>query len=362
MTNAINNRQIFFIITLVVTTYTIISIPRTMAVSAGTGSWITLLIAALIFAVAATTIIRLNNMFPGKTLVDYTKLILGKAMAGVLGVFFLLYFLTVGVFLSTQMTNLLQAEFYPETPQWAMLLIGIPVYGAIAYKGVTNVARLIEIYGSVYLVVIIVVHIIMLTQGMTYSILPLFNKAEAGRYITAVKDVVIAFLGVELFTMMPFTRQNGKKAVKTAFWAMIVVGFIYIMVVLSCIGIVGFENVQSYQYPLIEAIKIVDAPFVERFDIAYLTVGFLGLIGGVSVVYLGMVEYACRLMPRVKRWMVVVAAGAVQMVLSLFALGVKDPERLADTVIAPAGLIAGIAIPTILFVTARMKRRASKKA
>lgn len=362
MTNTINNRQLFFIIVLVVTIYITITIPRTAAVSAGTGSWIPLLINTLIFAVATTTVIRLNNMFPGKTLVDYTKVILGKVMAGVLGVFFMLYFLGVGVFLSTQMVSLLQAEFYPKTPQWAMLLIGIPIYGAIAYKGITNVARLVEIYGAVYLVIATAVHIIMMTQGMSYSILPLFDKAEAGRYIVAVKDTIIPFLGIELITMIPFTRQNGKKAVKTAFWGMITVGFFYIMVVYSCMAIVGVNNIQTYQYPLIEAIKIVEAPFVERFDMSYLTVGFLGLIGGISFVYLAVVEYACRLMPGVKRWMVVVAAGAAQMVLSLFALGLKDPERLATAVIVPAGLVASIVIPTVLFVTARVKRRASKKA
>jgi spore germination protein len=359
MTNSITNRQMFFILFLTLTTYTIVDIAKEMAESADTGGWIPILITAVIFAVAVTVIVRLNNMFQGKVLFDYSQEIVGKVLAYILGVYFIIYFLLIGVYLNVQISNLLKAQFYPETPQWATLLLGIPVFGYIANKGITNVARLFEIYGIIFIVAALTVHIIMFTQGMNYSILPLFNKADTGKYFAAIKDTIFPFLGIEILTIIPFTQKNGKKATKTAFFSVLAIGLFYVLVVESCIKIIGFHNIANYQYPLIEAIRLVDAPFFERFDILYLTIGFLGMIAGITIIYLAIVEYACRMFARVKRGIIVSIVGAVLTVLSLFSLSTKEPDIFL-VFLTLLGLVAAIVIPTVLFVIARVKKRAGK--
>lgn len=360
MPNSITNRQMFFILFLTLTTYTVISIANIMAKSAETGSWIPILITSIIFAVAVTTIVRLNNMFQGRVLFDYSRDIVGGFLAYVLAFYFILYFLVVGVYLNVEITALLQAEFYPRTPQWATLLLGIPVFGYIANKGVTNVARLLEIYGIIFITTTILIHIIMLTQGMDYSILPLFNNADTGKYVGAIKDAVIPFLGIEVLTIIPFTQKNGKKATKLAFFTLLAIGLFYVMVVESSIKLVGIHNIINYRYSLIEAIKIVDTPMLERFDILYLTVGFFGLIAGATIVYLAIVEYACRVFAKVKRVIIVTVVGGMLLILSLFAMGQRQTETFFAGLLLPMGLVAAIAVPTVLFMIARVKKRAKK--
>ncbi|MFZ5974946.1 MAG: GerAB/ArcD/ProY family transporter [Bacillota bacterium] len=359
MTNSITNRQMFFILFLTLTTYTAIGIAKVMVENANTGCWIPILVMALIFAVAVTTIVRLNNMFQGKVLFDYSREIVGKFPAYVLGIYFILYFLLLGIYLNVQVVNMIRAEFYPETPQWATLLLGIPVFGFMAYKGVTNVARLFEIYGIIFITAAVTVHVIMFTQGMGYSIFPLFNKADMGQYAAALKDAVFPFLGIEILTIIPFTQKNGKKATKAAFFTLIAIGLFYVMVVESTVKIAGFHNITSYKYPLIEAVRLADIPFFERGDILYLTMGFFGLIAGITIVYLAIVEYACRVFAKAKRAVIVIITGAVLTAACLFALGIKDLDIFLDY-FTFMGLVSAILIPTVLFVIARVKKRAGK--
>lgn len=87
MTNSITNRQMFFILVLTLTSYSIVDISRAMAKSAGTGGWITILATSIIFGLAAMVIVYLNNLFKGKILFDYSKVLVGKAVTYSITVF-----------------------------------------------------------------------------------------------------------------------------------------------------------------------------------------------------------------------------------------------------------------------------------
>ena len=77
MTNSITNRQMFFIIFLTLTSYTTINLPKTMAQTAGRSSWIPIMAVSIIFGGAAVIITKLNNMYQGKVLFDYSQEIVG---------------------------------------------------------------------------------------------------------------------------------------------------------------------------------------------------------------------------------------------------------------------------------------------
>lgn len=61
------------------------------------------------------------------------------------------------------MSKLLKADFFPRTPIWALMLISVPVFCYIAYKGITTVARMCEIFGIVFLVTGITVLVFMIS-------------------------------------------------------------------------------------------------------------------------------------------------------------------------------------------------------
>jgi hypothetical protein len=143
----------------------------------------------------------------------------------------------------------------------------------------------------------------------------------------------------------------------TAFLSVIFVGLIYAVLVISGISVLGPDNIQYYSNPLIEAVRLVQNPFLQRFDILYLTVGFFGLISGTSLTYLLIVEYACKIFSKIKRIVIVIITGAATAVLCMIALKLNSFDKISHGVISIAGLASAMGIPLILFVIAKVRNR-----
>lgn len=355
MPNSISNRQMFFIIYLTLTSYTTIELPKLMAQTAGRSSWITILIAALIYSVAAVILTKLNNTFQGKVLFDYSQEIVGKFFAYLIAVFYFLVSIMIGVYIKVKLVNLLTANFLHQTPQFALLLIGILAFGYVAYKGITNIARMYEIIGLLYLIVTIILCLFMIFEGMAENILPFYEKSDLEEFFPAIKNLIIPFTGLGVLLVIPFSEKN-KKAPKVAFIAVLFIGLFYILTVESTIMILGLINTASFNDAFIEATKMVKFPVIERTDILYLTFGLTSLFAGAIIIYTVAVEFACRLFSSLKRYVIVIGISILLFIVSLFCLNITNFGEIYSS-IAPYVLITtSILIPTVLFIIAKLKK------
>jgi len=313
------------------------------------------MIAALFFALCALLIVRLNSAFPGMMLYDYSRQIMGKVVAYALAVYFALYFLLVAVHLNIQLTDVLRVEFYPKTPHWAILMVTVLVTGSIAHRGVTNVGRFFELIGAVFVVTAVMTHVVMITQGSLQEILPLFRASQIPKYLAGTKDVEISFLGVELLLVFPLSGKKIRRSTAVAFLSVLFVGLFYVFVMESCIMMLGMESSKNYNFALIEAIKQIDNPILERFDMLYLTVGFSGLVAGLCGVYLALVEFVVRLFKKGHRPLIVACVGLLIVALCVTAEVLKAPQELFETALQISGLFSALLIPAILLLTAKVR-------
>ncbi len=359
MVNSITNRQMVFILILTLSTYSLLDISRALAASAGTGSWITLIIAAVIFALAAFIIAALNKRFIGKTLFEYSKEVVGLPGGYLLSVYYILYFLFFVVFIIFTMSKLLKSDFFPKSPPWATMLLGIAAFCYIAYKGITTIARICEIFGIVFIIVLIIIHILMITQGNIDRIRPIFIPSKIGNYFEALKQTVIFFLGIEILLIIPFTDKNKKKGVKTAFLTLIAIGAFYILVVESCIMKLGINDIVNYKDSVIVALRDISLPlfnFFERMDMLYITFGFIGAYIGIIIFIMAIVEYLCRMLPKANRLSIVIIVGAIIYILFLIVSGIIGYSDFAIEIIIYSGLAACLVIPGILLLMSKVKK------
>jgi spore germination protein len=363
VTNSITNRQMVFILFMTLTTVTLMTIPKIMAESAGVGSWVTLMSAAVIFGVLAVVIVSLNNMFQGKVLFDYCQKLIGKVGSYIIAVFYILYFLAITTDLSSSLSNMLKSNILLKTPQWATLFASLFICGYAAYKGITNIARIFEIYGFIFLFAVVTVHITMLFQGNPENILPLYVPSETGKYFAAMKDAIFPFLGIEVLTVIPFTVKNGKKASKIAFLTLIGVGLIYVLATESSIMMIGRNEIVHYQDAMIAAIRQVELPkieFLKRVDVLHFVVDLMAIHAGIMIAYTSAVEYVCRVFSKVSRVIAVICVGSAIFILGLVALGINNFDKAFGEIIIYFGLVAAAFIPILLFVIAKVKKHAGK--
>ncbi len=364
MPNTITNRQMFLMLFICITAVAESDISRVTAQNVGRSGWIAILLTAILFAAAAFLWTKLNNLHQGKMLFDYSKELVGKAGAYFLALYFTQYFITVLVSLNITMSAILQSNFLPKTPVWATSLASLPVIGFVAYKGVTNTARLVEIYGVILIVTSIVVHLIMLMEGDKYFILPLFNPADTGKILSSVKEFTFSFLGFEVLAVIPFSVKQGPKTGAIAAIALLVIGLFYVLIVETNIMMIGVDEIKHYNFPLVVAIRQVEIPLLkvfQRIDVLYLTVGFIGLFGGLSVIYLSIVEFICRMLPKIKRSIIVIAIGVIAILTETVIYGIEDINIMLKEIITYSGVFAACLVPLMLYIITKVKNRGTKK-
>lgn len=358
--NSVTNRQIFFILFLTMTTYTTIDLPSLMAETSGRISWLPIILMSIVYAVVAFMICRLNTINQGKVLFDYGKDIVGKLFNYIICIYYLIYFLIIGTYLKSKLVGLMTSNFLPLTPPFAILLIGIPIFSYIAYKGITNIARITEIIGIFFIIITVVLCIFMISQGQLNNIRPFLNPLDIQSIAPSMKNLLVAYGGIELLFIIPFTAIN-KKACRKVFKTLIFIGLFYVLIVESTIMIIGINNTMMLHDSFIEAIKIVRLPIIERTDVFYLTFGLTSLFSGLFIVNLAIVEYACKFFKRVKREIIVTIIGTMLFVLVLVVLNIPNFEEIAANTLPIIVGVGALLIPIILYVVAMIKRLIAKK-
>lgn len=362
MQNTVTNRQMAFMLFIALTTSTAASVANAMAMSARHGAWLTLLISSLIFGAMAAVIIKLNQLHEGKILYQYSRELTGNFVAFLIGVFYLLYFFLISLFLCNSFDSLIKSSFLTKTPVWAMLLSGLPIYGTIAYKGIRNVGRLAEIIGLIYLIVSVAVFLSMLFQGTFSFALPLYYPPDTGKYLSAIKDTGEHFLGIEILLMIPFMKAD-KKMPKTVMLSVLGTGLFYILDVYGCYVMIGMEEIAYYKFPLVAAIRMVEYPkieFLQRMDVVYDTIGFMHVFLGKSIAYLMSVELLCKMIPKANRLIVVIAVGAVIFLGSLTTSHIPDIMRIFASMLKISGFAVAFVIPLILLLMTKVEKNEKK--
>ncbi|MDD3692973.1 MAG: endospore germination permease [Oscillospiraceae bacterium] len=359
MTNTVNNRQLFYILFLVLTTYDSLTIPYIMARTTGRGGWTTIIAASLIFALAAVVIAKLQNMHKGKMIFDYCTEMLGPVLSYIISAAYIIEYTLLMVYLNSQVFGLIQTEFLTRTPIWATVSLGLAVFGFIAYKGITNVARLFEIIAPLYIISSAFILVLVLTQGDINNVLPLFEPDHIIDYVSALKDMALPFMGLTVITVIPFTSRN-KKAPKWAFFGVLFIGANYLINMESSFSLTGINTLMHYKTGVIETFRLVDFPVIERIDILFLTVGYSGMFMGITFIYTAMTEHVCRMFPKIKRHFIVLAIGIIIFIINMFYHDLRRENDAISIVLSIMVTFMSIVLPIFLLIMSKVKKSAQK--
>jgi spore germination protein (amino acid permease) len=358
MRQMINNRQLVFLLYITIITTSVINVAKIQSTSSGHGAWIPLLCSGLIYGILAVLIIKLKRTFAGDTLFEYSGKLVGKFGAYVLAVVYTVFFILFSSYYCITFFHMVRANFLPKTPEWLLLLISMPVLGFIAHKGFTNCGRLAELVGSVYLAVTLILFATMLHQGRISNDLPLFVRSETGKYFSAIKNTLNEFAGASLLTLIP-TAKADKKRSRIIFLMYIAIALYYILDVYGSWAMVGMDETSHYNYPLIDAIRLVEykkVEFLQRVDITYQTIGFIQIFAAKGIVYLCIVEYMCKLFPKARRLVIVVITGILAYSIDVFALGIPNISNRLFAIRSYYSLVVSFVIPCALLIIAKVKK------
>ncbi len=363
MDNYVTNRQLYFIILLTLESYSIIKLPKIMAETAGTGFWLTILIAAIIFSFAILIIIKLHKMFYGNTLYEYSTIIVGKVATWVIGAFYLIYFILITALLQRSISEIVKNAFLPKTPQWMPMFVLFAIVTYSATRGIANIGRIFEFFGIITVIVIVFLQLLVSIEGEFIYLKPFFDSSMIADYAKAIPKVMLPFLGFEVLTVIPFVEQENKRATRYCVLSIFTVALIYIASVATTFMMLSVEDTIYYTEPLIRAIRRVDLPSLQifqRLDVFFVTSWFFSIFCSLTITVYTASFYANKLIPKLKMQWIVPVICLICFIIALLPRSSVDVSRQLRFLISNFGLIPPIIIPAILLIIAKVKKNAGK--
>lgn len=360
MEKGITNRQMFFILLLVTCAFSTIDIPQIAAKTMGRSGWIVIVVYAIPFSLFALMITKLNNMFMGLTLFEYGQILLGKVLNCILCILLAVYYFSVLVYLNENMVNLITMNFLPKTQPMFTLAIAISLFGFIVYRGTETMARLFELMGVMYLIITLLLCLLMLIQSEIVNIFPLYNPDDGKQFFSTLLLFGAVFGGMENLFLIPFSKKN-KNAPKVAFFAILAIALLFVLITEGSIGMLGINNAIAYNDTFLEAIKLTDAPVIERPDILYIPIGLASLFAILIILIHSLVEILSKMFPSAKRGMLVSFVCAASYIASLVVLGMPDYDTKFKKILPVLVLLFSGALPVLLYLLAIIKKRSGLK-
>lgn len=281
-----HHQLINLIITFLIGTFIIVG-SRTIAPASNSG-W------AIVFAnifpslLLAFILITLQKRFPGKTLVEYNEIILGKFLGKVLNISYLLYFIFLLSLIGDNLVFIYTDLFYSATPPSVFYVTLYFLCLMAALGGITNVARLGEIGTPFLLAIVLITSLMVFLSPETDlgNLFPLFTEGTKPILQSFWYNFTFPFGEIIVFTMFLPSVGKEKDLFKSMSKGIIIGGAIMLMVSIRNIAVLGPGRLENVSYASAEAIRLIElAGFLERVESVVVIFWVVGVLIKALVVF-----------------------------------------------------------------------------
>lgn len=353
----ITSSQMVFILFAIMVGVGILSLPQTVADKAGVDGWIAIITGGLLAILSALLMTKLGTRFQTQSVMEYAPHLLGRFFGTIISILFVLYFIAfVGmvVRISADVTKLFLLDETPvEVIVISMLLMGI----YLVQHGMNPIARFNECIQP--LTVFLLVFVLLFT----------IPDAEYGRNLPVLGDGLMpvwksipttffSYLGYEIIIfLLPFMKKPERGSV-IAIGTIVAVMLLYVVIIVSCVGVLGVKEVLYVNYPLISIIKNIEVPggFLERLDAVMMLVWVPFAITTVVLYHYCASLITAQLVKLQEHRVISLFYFPIVFLVALLPKNVMEASRWSNSV-SIAGMALNLVVPVILWAAYFVKRK-----
>ncbi|MDO8685301.1 MAG: GerAB/ArcD/ProY family transporter [Clostridiales bacterium] len=275
------------------------------------------------------------------------------------------YFFGVLSMLLRSGAEIIRLELLFKTPLWATMLVLLLFSEYAASKGISNIGRILEFFGYILLLTIILISLQMFSSGDILNVLPLFDLKEINAYIKALPLAIMPFLGIEALTIIPLSKVNGKKAIWYSMSSVMAVNVFYLLIVYHTYMLLGVEDSKNYKDAMFVATRLLDIEilqFLKRFDIIIFIVWIFVMFCTFTIVIYTLSEYTHKIFSKATSYKVLIIVSALAYVAALLPASYDEATQIFTYLSMYFGLIPAFLIPMILLIMAKVKKHVANKA
>jgi spore germination protein len=267
----------------------ILTISRSLAQELDTpDGWISIGISGLMVMVLVYLYTRLQQHFPGQNLLQFlAKGSIGKWLAKLFAIFFIIYFVTVFAFEVRTLAIVIEMYLLNQTPQEVVIASILLLSTYAVSKGTQGIIHLNIMFVPITLFIVLVMLVFNLPSFKFEELRPIMAEGIVP-IITGVKLTIVSFLGIEtLFFFMANMKKSDLRALPLNI-SIGVITLIYILVTICSYSVFTLPATKFITFPMLELAKEIELPgaFFERLESLMMTVWIMSIFNTMAIVQL----------------------------------------------------------------------------
>jgi spore germination protein (amino acid permease) len=245
----------------------VLTLPRELAVKAGTDGWITIIICWFLSTMASLIIIRIMKKYPNGTILDLLTHYFGKWIGRAGAILFAMYFALLAHIIFIREALFIHVWILPGADVYMLiLLLSIPSY-LIVRKNISILGRYAEFVFFMTLWTVMI-YLLPLKYANWLHLLPVFKEGLVP-ILTAVKTAIFSFLGFEIaFFLYPFLQKKEKASMGIVI-ANTLSLLAFLLITVGAFAFYSPDEITIYNEPTIVMLKVVEFQFIERLEIVF---------------------------------------------------------------------------------------------
>ncbi|OKP93919.1 GerAB/ArcD/ProY family transporter [Paenibacillus sp. P32E] len=252
----------------------ILTLPRSVTQSAKTpDSWMSVLLGGLIVMLVIFVMVKLSQQFPGKTVYQYSKGIIGTFPGGFLSSLLIIYFIIIAGFEIRVLAEITMFFLLEGTPVWAIVIPFIWVGAYLVFGGINSIARVYQIIFPISLFILILCYILSIRVFDINHLRPVLSEGLMP-VIKGLKSTVLVYTGCEVVMTITAFMQHPQHAVKSMLAGIGIPMVLYLLTVIVVVGGLSIDSVTTSTWPTIDLVRSFEISgfFFERFEFPLLVI------------------------------------------------------------------------------------------
>ncbi|NOU98029.1 GerAB/ArcD/ProY family transporter [Paenibacillus sp. LMG 31456] len=357
---ALTNRQIFWMMVSMQIIMTILLTTSPAIRIAQQDAWISSVLSTGIGITIAFICGKLCAIFPGQTLIEYSRVLLGKWLGGFIAALYILFWILTLAVILKQFSLFITGTIMPKTPVPVIEILMLIIVLYPTLHGIGVIARICELTGPIILVGVVGPMFLGINEMEWDRLLPVYSDSG---YMVIMKGALPAatFLGdcVMLLMLISFVAYR-KHTVRHAVGGVMLSGMLALISVIVSIIMFGPNVAASYPYPMLMIVRSISiGGIIENLDAIVITVWIMSIFTKLAL-YLFVASYGTSQLLGMKDWRKTVwFIAVVAMIMALIPLNYEEisvifPRKIAIPYLFPVFMAGG---PLFLLILALIKRK-----
>lgn len=270
---------VFFLIHASQTGIGMLNFQRVVAQYTEQDAWISVIIMGLSTHLIVWMIYKM--LLPSYDILAIHDLCLGRILGKVISTGLVLYFLLLFVVVFRTYIEIIQLWIFPWISTWELgLFIGFIIYYFVS--GGFRILTGLAFFGVVLPSILFFTLYFPLRYAHLDNLIPILNHSFID-ILKSSKSASLVFVGFEtLVVYLPYIK-NPEKSKKWAHIALLYTTFLYVVITLVTLVYYSQGQLQETLWPTISMAKIIELPFIERFEYIFIFTWFLVILPTVCI-------------------------------------------------------------------------------